>query len=123
MMGRPSPAADPRLPSRRRAREIVYPRCAAIDVHKATAVVTSGWPDERGQRRKETRTFGTMTADIERLVAWLGEHGGPHVAMESTGVYVRRITARAIPPAGRTAMVSRQEVDFGHRGVRPVPPI
>jgi transposase len=67
--------------------EIVYPRCAAIDVHKETAVVTVGWPDERGQRRKETRTFGTMTADIGQLVAWLGERGVTHVAMESTGVY------------------------------------
>jgi transposase len=28
-----------------------------------------------------------MTADIERLVAWLGEHGVTHVAMGSTGVY------------------------------------
>jgi transposase len=67
--------------------EILYPRCAAIDVHKATAVVTVGWVDEGGARRKETRTFGTMTADIERLMAWLGEHGVTHVAMESTGVY------------------------------------
>jgi transposase len=69
--------------------EIVYARCAAIDVHKETAVVTVGWVDERGQRRTESRTFGTMTGDIERLVAWLGEHGVTHVAMESTGVYWR----------------------------------
>jgi transposase len=67
--------------------EILYQRCAGIDVHKATAVVTVGWLDERGVRRKETRTFGTTTPAIARLVAWLIERGVTHVAMESTGVY------------------------------------
>ena len=67
--------------------EILYPRCAAIDVHKRTAVASVGWLDEQGQRHKQTRTFATMTADIERLRRWLGEHGVTHVAMESTGVF------------------------------------
>jgi hypothetical protein len=35
------------------------------------------------------------------LADWLAAMGCTHVAMESTGVYVRRITARAIPPTGR----------------------
>jgi transposase len=67
--------------------DVLYPRCAGIDVHKRTAVVTIGWVDEQGQRRKQTRTYGTMTADIERLGAWLVEQRVTHVAMESTGVY------------------------------------
>jgi transposase len=67
--------------------EIVYPRCAAVDVHKQTAVATVGWVDELGQRQKQTRTFGTMTGDLERLQRWLAEFGVTHVAMESTGVY------------------------------------
>jgi transposase len=67
--------------------DVRYPRCAGIDVHKRTAVVTIGWVDERGQRRKQTRTFGTMTADLERLAAWLVEQRVTHAAMESTGVY------------------------------------
>lgn len=67
--------------------DVLYPRCAGIDVHKRTAVVTVGWVDDQGQRRKQTRTYGTMTADIERLRAWLAERGVTHVAMESTGVY------------------------------------
>lgn len=69
--------------------EILYPRCAAIDVHKETAVVTVGWVDDRGKRHKETRTFGTMTGEVEQLVAWLGEYGVTHVAIESTGIYWR----------------------------------
>jgi len=36
------------------------------------------------------------------LSSWLQRLQVRHVAMESTGVYVRRITARAIPPARRT---------------------
>jgi transposase len=67
--------------------DVLYPRCAGIDVHKRTAVVTVGWVDERGQRHKQTRTYGTMTADIERLRAWLVEQRVTHVVMESTGVY------------------------------------
>ena len=71
--------------------DLVYPRCAGIDVHKRTAVTTIGWVDEQGQRRRKTRTFGTMTAEIEQLAAWLVEHGVTHVAMESTGVYWRPV--------------------------------
>jgi transposase len=66
--------------------DVIYPRCAAIDVHKRTAVASVGWVDEQGRRQRQTRTFSTMTADIERLGAWLAEHGVTHVAMESTGV-------------------------------------
>ena len=66
--------------------EILYPRCAAIDVHKRTAVVTVGWVDDQGRRQKQTRTFGTTTTDLERLRRWLAEHAVTHVAMESTGV-------------------------------------
>ena len=67
--------------------EIVYPRCAAVDVHKRSAVVTAGWVDDRGRRQKRTRTFGTLTADLDCLRRWLVEVGVTHVAMESTGVY------------------------------------
>jgi transposase len=47
--------------------DVVYPRCAAIDVHKRTAVTSVSWVDEHGRRQRETRTFSTMTADIGRL--------------------------------------------------------
>jgi len=67
--------------------DLLYPRCAGIDVHKRTAVVTIGWVDEQGQRQKRTRTFGTMTGEIEQLAAWLVDYQVTHVAMESTGVY------------------------------------
>ena len=67
--------------------DVLYLRCAGIDVHKRSAVVTVGWVDDQGQRQKQTRTYGTMSGDIERLRQWLVERGVTHVAMESTGVY------------------------------------
>ena len=70
--------------------DVLYPRCAAVDVHKRTAVVTVGWLEgDAGDAvpHKQTRTFSTMTPDLGRLAAWLAEHGVTHVAMESTGVY------------------------------------
>jgi transposase len=67
--------------------DVLYLRCAGIDVHKRTAVVTVGWVDDQGQRQQQTRTYGTMSGDIERLRQWLVERGVTHVAMESTGVY------------------------------------
>jgi transposase len=44
-----------------------------------------------GERRKELRTFGTMTDDLLALADWLVCMGCTHVAMESTGVYWKPI--------------------------------
>jgi len=62
-------------------------RCAGVDVHQATMVVTVRVPDGHGGRRIETHTFGAMTVDLLALRDWLQAFGVTHVAMESTGVY------------------------------------
>lgn len=62
-------------------------RCAGVDVHQATLVVTVRVPGESGGRHVETRTFGTMTVDLLTVRDWLQACGVTHVAMESTGVY------------------------------------
>lgn len=67
--------------------EVLYTNCAGIDVHKRTAVAAVSYPDEDGQLAKRTRTFSTMTKNLEAMVAWFLEQGVTHVAMESTGVY------------------------------------
>jgi transposase len=67
--------------------ELLIPRCAGMDVHQATVVVTVRTPGETGERRSVTETFGTMTPDLLALRDWLQAHGVTHVAMESTGVY------------------------------------
>jgi transposase len=53
-----------------------------LDVHKKTVVACVVTP--AGQ---ETRSFGTMTADLLSLADWLLTCGCTHVAIESTGDY------------------------------------
>ena len=67
----------------------VIERCAGVDVHKATMVVTVRTPGADGQRVVSTQTFGTMMADLLALREWLQAHGVTDVAIESTGVYWR----------------------------------
>jgi len=62
--------------------ETFYERCAGLDVHKRTVVACRLTPE--GQ---ETRSFGTMTRELQAMADWLAEGGCTHVAMESTGSY------------------------------------
>ena len=67
--------------------EVLYERCAGLDIHKRTVVACRVSPGADGQAVKATRTFGTMTDELVALGDWLGEVGVTHVAMESTGAY------------------------------------
>ena len=66
--------------------DILYPRCAGLDVHKDTVVAGVRWAGG-GASKSEVRTFSTATPGLLALSAWLAEHGCTHVAMEATGVY------------------------------------
>jgi transposase len=66
--------------------EVLYPRCAGLDVHQQTVVACARLVTEQGVARR-VETFETTTRGLERLRDWLTEHGCTHVAMESTGVY------------------------------------
>jgi transposase len=66
---------------------VIYPRCAAGDVHKKTVVVTVLLTEPDGTVKKLTRTFSTMTADLLALDEWLRSLEIVHVALESTGVF------------------------------------
>jgi transposase len=67
--------------------QVAYERCCGIDVHKQTVVACVIVPGVDGQPVKETRTFATLTENLEALAGWLVELGVTHVTMESTGVY------------------------------------
>jgi transposase len=69
------------------AMEAIIERCCGLDVHKETVVacVLIGLPE--GRPRREIRTYGTTTAQLEQLRDWLQQVGCTHVGMESTGVY------------------------------------
>ena len=66
--------------------EVMYPRCAGLDVHKET-VVACVRIVERGDVSRSVRTFATTTASLIELGEWLEVNGCTHVAMEATGVY------------------------------------
>jgi hypothetical protein len=71
---------------------------AGIDVgatHHWVAV-----PSDRDEQ--PVQRFGAFTADLYALAEWLRQCQIDTVVMESTGVYVRRITARAISLAKGT---------------------
>lgn len=66
--------------------EVLYPRCAGLDVHK-DSVVACARLAEGPRVAQEVESFGTTTGELERLRAWLQVRGVTHVAMEATGVY------------------------------------
>jgi hypothetical protein len=44
--------------------QVSHERGAGVDVHKKSVVVTIMVTEATGQMQKQTRTFGTMTADL-----------------------------------------------------------
>jgi transposase len=65
--------------------EVLYPRCAGLDVHKDSVVACVRCVTAPIGR--DVRTFGTTTRELFELADWLESHGCTHVAMEATGVY------------------------------------
>lgn len=67
--------------------QVLYTRCAGLDVHKATVVACVLVTGEKGAVQKEIKSFGTMTRDLLELGDWLQRQQVTHAAMESTGSY------------------------------------
>jgi transposase len=58
-----------------------------LDVHRDTVKACVRVPGPNGERRKEVKTFSTMTGQLLALRDWMKAQGVTHVAMESTGHY------------------------------------
>ncbi len=71
--------------------QVLYERCAGLDVHKKTVVACLMITLLNGQVSKQVRTFATTTAGLLALADWLESHEVTHVAIESTGVYWRPV--------------------------------
>src|SRR5947207_10852385 len=71
--------------------QVLYARCAGLDVHKKTVVVCVMLTLLSGQVSRQVRTFATTTAGLLSLADWLSSQQVTHVAMESTGVYWRPV--------------------------------
>lgn len=67
--------------------QIVYARCAGLDVHKKTVVVCARLISTDGTLTTHIRTFGTTTAELLNLATWLLALEVTHIAMESTGEF------------------------------------
>jgi transposase len=67
--------------------ELEVQRCAGIDIGKAEVVVVVHTPAPDGGRRRQLRTYTTMTGELLALRDWLVEQGVTRVGMEATGVY------------------------------------
>lgn len=60
--------------------EVVYERCCGLDMHR-NMVVACLSIIESGQRRKEIRTFRTITRELLSLREWLLSESCSHVGM------------------------------------------
>jgi transposase len=66
--------------------DVLYRRCAGLDVHQETVLACARLVGDAGVIH-DRRTFGTSTRELLALADWLTAHGCTHVAMESSGVY------------------------------------
>jgi transposase len=66
--------------------DVMYRRCAGLDVHKDSVVACVRVHDLAGARHV-VESFGTTTQALLQLADWLTGHEVTHVAMEATGVY------------------------------------
>src|SRR3984893_17249707 len=66
--------------------EVLYPRCAGLDVH-AGSVTACVRLASGGTVTYQHRTMPTTTSGLLELADWLTTAGCTHVAMEATGVY------------------------------------
>ena len=71
--------------------QIIFERCAGLDVHKKTVVACRRRLTNRMEVEFETQTFGTTTEELLTMSDWLAEWDVSHVAMESTGEYWKPI--------------------------------
>jgi transposase len=67
--------------------EVLYARCAGLDVHQKSVVACVRIHGADGRAQTSTRTFETHTAALLELSSWLEENACSHVVMEATGVY------------------------------------
>ena len=66
---------------------IIYERGEGLDIHKKTVVACRMRVTAEQRLEWETKTFGTMTADLLGLHDWLSEWECTQVAIESTADY------------------------------------
>lgn len=69
-------------------------QCAGIDVGASELFVCIA----KNSSEQEVRSFPTFTADLQQMIHWLKNNGVKSVAMESTGVYSRKLFVKPLFP-------------------------
>jgi len=67
--------------------QVIAKRCAGLDVHKMSIVVTVLLEQADGSVHYKTRTFGTFKRDRKALASWLVDQRIELCVMESTGIF------------------------------------
>ena len=84
----------------------IVKRCAGLDVHKKSVMITILTEQPNGQIREVTRQFGTFPKQRRQLANWLASQHVELVVMESTGVYWKSIYAECEKAALTTHVVN-----------------
>jgi transposase len=88
--------------------DVQMKHACGLDVHQATVVACLLSVLNSGQVKKQIRTFGTTTRELQTLREWLLAQGCTHVAMESTGVYWKPVYALLEGPLELTVANAQQ---------------
>jgi len=96
--------------------ELEVQRCAGIDIGKAEVVVAVHTPGPGGGRRRQVRTYPTMTRELLALRDWLLAEGVTRAAMEATGVYWKPVFYLLEDVIGECWLLNPQHVKQRRRG-------
>ena len=79
--------------------QVLYQRCAGIDVHKDQVTVAVRLPGPGpGGRDTMVRKFPAFYGVLQQMARWLASLGVTHVAMEATGVYTMPVYHALLEP-------------------------
>jgi transposase len=79
--------------------QVLYERCAGIDVHKDQVTVAVRQPGRGRERQTTVRKFAAFYGVLREMTRWLSGQGVTHVAMEATGVYTMPVYHALLEPA------------------------
>ena len=79
--------------------QVLYERCAAVDVGKDVIAVAVRLPGEGPDGRQTVkRTFKTFYGVLREMPRWLASQGVTHVAMEATGAFTMPVYHALLEP-------------------------
>jgi transposase len=93
--------------------QVLYERCAGIDVHKDQVTVAVRVPGQGpGGRDTRVRKFAAFYGVLREMARWLASQGVTHVAMEATGVYTMPVYHALLEPgvSGRVLVCNAAHV-------------